>query len=178
MIEKIAKAIVASALIISSASGCSAQVAPVMPERTSLSAFRGSVDAKNINDLGGSFVGFGTVIAISDEDFWPSGNKFKGSRLEAIYFRILTLQVTKANDEKLEHISFLVHSDLEPKVSLDDVVSGDEIFFVAGKIIDRFTQQKTYTFKYLGELDEASQNLRSLTRGDQSPIPTSVLKIK
>lgn len=159
-------------------SGCSVQAQPVMPERTTLSAFRPSVDEKNINDLGGNFVGFGTVLKVSDEEFMPSGNKFKGSKIEAIYYRILTLQVTNANDEDVKQISFLVHSDFEPKVSLDEVGVGDQIFFVAGKKIDRFTEQETYTFNYLGEVDEASQKMTSLTRGDQQQIPTSVLKIK
>ncbi|MEY3472608.1 MAG: hypothetical protein RLY22_111 [Actinomycetota bacterium] len=149
-----------------------------MPERTNLSAFRPSVDEKNVNDLGGTFVGFGAVLQISDEEFMPSGNKFKGSKIEAIYYRILTLQVTNANDENLKQISFLVHSDFEPKVSLDEVAVGDQIFFVAGKKIDRFTEQATYTFNYLGELDETAQSLKSLTRGDQPEIPTSVLKFK
>jgi hypothetical protein len=108
----------------------------------------------------------------------PSGNKFKGSKLEAIYYRILTLQATDANDENLNEISFLVHSDFEPRVSLDEVVIGDQIFFVAGKKIDRFTEQETYTFNYLGELDKMAQSLKSLTRGDQPEIPTSVLQIK
>jgi hypothetical protein len=133
---------------------------------------------KNINELGGTFVGFGAVLRVSDEVFMPSGNKFKGSKLEAIYYRILTLQVTNSNDEDLKQISFLVHSDFEPKVSLDGVAVGDQIFFVAGKKIDRFTEQATYTFNYLGELDETAQSLKSLTRGDQPEILTSVLKFK
>lgn len=167
-----------SALLVLVTSGCSTQLAPVMPQRTTLSAFRPSVDEKNINELGGTFVGFGNVVSISDEEYMPSGNKFKGSKLEAIYYRILTLQATDANDENLNEISFLVHSDLEPRVSLDEVVIGDQIFFVAGKKIDRFTAQETYTFNYLGEVDEATQKMASLTRGDQPEIPTSVLKFK
>lgn len=176
--NKLFRTIAVSSLMIGLTSGCSVQGQPVMPERTTLSAFRPSVDEKNVNDLGGTFVGFGAVLQISDEEFMPSGNKFKGSKLEAIYYRILTLQVTNSNDEDLKQISFLVHSDFEPKVSLDDVVVGDQIFFVAGKKIDRFTEQATYTFNYLGELDETAQNLKSLTRGDQPEIPTSVLKFK
>ena len=172
------KLVSASALIIGLTSGCSVQGQPVMPERTTLSAFRPSVDEKNVNDLGGTFVGFGAVLQVSDEEFMPSGNKFKGSKLEAVYYRILTLQVTNSNGEDLKQISFLVHSDFEPKVSLDEVAVGDQIFFVAGKKIDRFTEQATYTFNYLGELDDTAQSLRSLTRGDQPEIPIAVLKFK
>jgi hypothetical protein len=172
------KIAIVSALLVLVTSSCSTQVATEIPERTTLSAFRPSVDEKNINDLGGTFVGFGNVVSISDEEYMPSGNKFKGSKLEAIYYRILTLQATDVNDENLNQISFLVHSDFEPKVSLDEVAIGDQIFFVAGKKIDRFTEQGTYTFNYLGEVDEATQKMASLTRGDQSEIPTSVLKFK
>jgi hypothetical protein len=77
--NKLFRTIAASSLMIGLTTGCSVQVQPVIPERTTLSAFRPSVDEKNINELGGTFVGFGDVVSISDEEYMPSGNKFKGS---------------------------------------------------------------------------------------------------
>lgn len=169
------KTTIAMLFIASLTTGCSTTDIPdseqAAPERVVLNAYDVPFTSSDVETSNVDVEILGSVSAISEEQYFISENPDLGTE-DAVYFRIVTVDVTQAkDDDAAKQERFLIHSDLNPTNDLSQLGIGDTVVVYGNEANSAWTGEPLRVPELLALVNFAEGTMTSLKPSDQSQLP-------
>jgi len=140
------------------------------PGRATVSSYRASVSAENLDENNATFFATGVVMRIGEEQWYTVTDSVTGKETAAIYYRDVTIQVIKSVGSIGDEFNLMIGSDFDPSIEISEIEIGDNLVVAGYEGFER-NGVINHGAAYVGLIDAENNVVHSLYTGDQSLIP-------